>query len=181
MSLHLGSKFGSTRRRSFVDVTAINRRAGPLEFATAETPSRAQAQQEKGAWPFRPVWDLMEDRTLLSTIDWTNTAGGDWDTASNWTVSGEPSVHQIPTSSDVAVIDIAGTTPVTITHSSSTADSVNSLMIISSLTTLDLSKGSISIAAASTLDGSLTVDNAATLSLTGVTLGERVRSRTLVA
>jgi hypothetical protein len=84
---------------------------------------------------FLPGWEAMEDRTLLSTMDWINAVGGDWDVASNWVNSTNPSDQHVPTSSDDAVIDISG---ITVTHSSNTADSVNSLTVSSSDTTLPM-------------------------------------------
>jgi len=49
--------------------------------------------------------------------------------------STNPSDQHVPTSSDDAVIDISG---ITVTHSSNTADSVNSLTVSSSDTTLPM-------------------------------------------
>ena len=37
---------------------------------------------------------------------WTNAAGGDWDTASNWVNSTNPSDQHVPTASDDAVINL---------------------------------------------------------------------------
>ena len=41
---------------------------------------------------FMPGWDLiaLEDRTLLSSVNWTNATGGDWDTGSNWSTGSVP-------------------------------------------------------------------------------------------
>jgi hypothetical protein len=33
--------------------------------------------------PFRPRVEVLEERTMLSTVKWINPASGDWDTASN--------------------------------------------------------------------------------------------------
>jgi hypothetical protein len=101
----------------------------------------------------------MEDRTLLATMLWTNAAGGNWDVASNWVNAANPSDQHVPTSSDNAQINIAD---ITVTHASDASDSVNSVTVASG-TTLSLSNGTLSIAAASTISGNLT--------MTGGTLG----------
>ncbi len=114
------------------------------------------------ARPFRPQTERMEDRTLLATMIWSNSGGGDWDIASNWVNQANSSDHHVPNSSDNAEINISG---VAVTHTSSTSDSVNSLTTMSG-TTLSLSNGTLSIAAASTLSGNLTISGG-TLSGTG--------------
>jgi YD repeat-containing protein len=81
---------------------------------------------------------------MLSTMRWTNPSGGDWDTAGNWVNTSNSSDHHVPTSGDDAQINFSG---ITVTHSSSTNDSIRSL---TSQATLSFSSGSLSIAAAST-------------------------------
>jgi len=98
----------------------------------------------------------MEERTLLATMLWANDASGDWDVASNWVNQANPSDQHVPTSSDNAEISFSG---VTVTHTSSTSDSVNSLTTASG-TTLSLSNGTLSIAAASTISGNLSIAGA---------------------
>jgi len=95
----------------------------------------------------------MEDRTLLATMLWANSANGDWDVASNWVNSTNPSDHHVPTSLDDAQINISG---ITVTHSSNTSATVNSVTTASG-TTLSFSYGTLSIAAASTISGNLTL------------------------
>ncbi len=80
---------------------------------------------------------------------WTNGAGGDWDTASNWVNSANSSDHHVPIASDNVQINISG---ITVTHTTSAFDSVNSLTVASG-TTLSLTGGTLSIAAASTING----------------------------
>ncbi len=106
---------------------------------------------------FRPLLSRLEDRTLLATVTWINPAGGDWDTPSNW------SSDAVPGPSDVVVIDLGG---VTVTHSSSASDAVNSLTIPVSGVTLNLSNGSLALSADSDIAGSLTMSGG-TLSTTG--------------
>ena len=107
-------------------------------------------------WRNRPFLEELEDRLVLS-ITWINPSGGDWDLASNW------DADRVPTATDDAVINMAG---ITVTHSSSANDSVNSLMC---LATLDLSAGSMNLLASSTLS-SLMVTSGASLTLTSSTI-----------
>jgi len=99
----------------------------------------------------------LEDRTLLATVSWTNPAGGDWDTPSNW------STGNVLGPSDDAVIAIPG---ITVTHSDSAADAVNSLTISASDAALNLSNGSLAMAATSSIAGSVTMSGG-TLSTAG--------------
>ncbi len=99
---------------------------------------------------------------LPATDYWINPNGGDWDTPSNW------STGSVPGPSDVVVIDLGY---VTITHSSSTADAVNSLAIPASDVTLNLSNGSLAlsnsnIAVNLTMSGG-TLSTAGTLTVNG--------------
>ena len=75
-----------------------------------------------------PRLELLEDRTLLATMIWTNAAGGDWDVTGDWVNSDNPSDHHVPTSFDGAQISVAD---VPVTHASGSSDSVNSLSIAS--------------------------------------------------
>jgi fibronectin-binding autotransporter adhesin len=72
----------------------------------------------KGPAGCRLFIEMLEDRTVLSTINWNNPAGGDWDVASNWDLG------RLPASGDDVVINIAVTGP--ITHSQNLTDSINS-------------------------------------------------------
>ena len=106
---------------------------------------------------FRPHAELMEDRTLLATMIWTNAAGGDWDTASNWVNAADPSDQHVPTACDDAAIDLPD---ITITHDSPDADAVNCLKITAADTTLDIANGSLALAVNSSIAGNLTIQNA---------------------
>jgi len=108
----------------------------------------------------------MEDRTLLASMLWANAAGGDWDVASNWVDQSNSNDHHVPTASDDALIDQAG---ITVTHSSSTSDSVNSVTVASG-TTLSLSNGTMSIAAGSTISGDLTMSGGTLSPAAGLTV-----------
>jgi len=130
-------------------------------------PRRVRRQVgRKGIRSYRPQWDLFEDRTLLSSIMWTGNGGdNNWDTAANW------SSDALPTASDDVVIDnsFAGTT---ITHSSSSSDSVNSL---NSQAAIDISGGALSISGASTSNdpsGASTINNGLTVASTLTVSGD---------
>ncbi len=99
-------------------------------------PARRTRERRRG----RPRLEILENRLLLSTVDWINSSGGDWDTPSNWSTS------KLPGSGDDVVIDTSG---ITVTHSTGASDSIHSL---TSQATLSISSGSLSIAAASTID-----------------------------
>ncbi len=99
---------------------------------------------------FRFDWERAEERTLLAAMMWANPAGGDWDTASNWVNSANPSDQHVPTAWDDAVIDLPD---ITVTHDSGT-DSVNS---ITSQGPIAINGGTLTIASASTINNSLTV------------------------
>ena len=112
---------------------------------------------------YHPAVSSLEDRTLLSTVTWINPSGGDWDTPSNW------STGTVPGPADDAVIGLSG---VTVTHSTSAADSVNSLTISASDASLEFSNGSLSLSANSSMAGDLmiqggTLSTLATLTVAG--------------
>ena len=90
----------------------------------------------------QPRWNLicLEDRTLLSSVNWINAAGGDWDTPANW------NTDSVPSASDDVWIDLSP--GITIAHSQNDADSVNTLTLASP-DTLSISNGSLSIESAS--------------------------------
>ena len=98
----------------------------------------------------QPRIEFMEPRALLSAVAWTG-AGGDnnWDTAANW------STDSVPGPADDVTIAIAAN----VVHSNSVTDSINSLTSAEPLT---ISGGTLSIAAASSINN--------TLSMTGGTL-----------
>ena len=62
----------------------------------------------------RPSIEGLEDRTLLATMLWNLTTGGDWDVDNNWVNQNNSSDHHIPTSSDTATINL--TSAGTVTH-----------------------------------------------------------------
>jgi len=98
----------------------------------------------------RPLLETLEPRTLLSAVTWTGGAGdNNWDTPANW------STDSVPGSADDVTINIAAD----VVHSNDVTDSIHSLTSTEPLT---ISGGTLSIAAASTINS--------TLSITGGTL-----------
>jgi hypothetical protein len=119
------------------------------DFAPSRLRSLAARRRSKGLSPWI---ECLEDRVVLSTIQWNTTAaptGGAWDTASNW-VGGK-----VPGASDTAVIDLTKTGTVT----TGPSDSVLNLQTTSS-TTVSVSNGTLSLGAAiSTIDGPINVSS----------------------
>ena len=107
-----------------------------------------------------PMIEALENRFVRSTIMWNTTTaptGGDWDTPANW-VGGN-----VPGPSNAVVIDLTGSG--TVTHSTSTADSVLSVTT-NSVTTLSLGAGSLTVGTgSSTLAGPVTIGAAGTLNV----------------
>src|SRR5205807_1986065 len=92
-----------------------------------------------------PRLEPLEDRLLLSTVQWTNSAGGDWDVGANWNAG------HVPGADDEAVIDISG---ITVTHKTSASDSIHSL---TSHAAINLSAGSLSLGSLSSILNTLTM------------------------
>src|SRR5271154_356196 len=88
-----------------------------------------------------------------ATITWTNTAGGNWSVAANW------SPNQVPGSSDDAVITASGTYNVTL----DTSPTVNSLALGGSSGQQTLTTGNNNL----TLNNSSFVNANGNLALTG--------------
>jgi RHS repeat-associated protein len=99
----------------------------------------------------------LEDIVLLSTVNWINPSGGDWDTASNWRDSSGN--NRLPGPGDEAVISVTG--GVAITHAQNITDTVRSLAVSDPFT---LSSGTLDIT------GSLTSSSA--FQLSGGTLSQ---------
>ncbi len=98
----------------------------------------------------RPRFEVMEDRTLLATMLWANSANGDWNVAANWVNQANSSDHHVPTSADDAQINFSG---ISVSYASGSG-SVNSL---TSQANLDLSSGSLSITTTSSISGGFTM------------------------
>ncbi len=136
------------------------REPGSRSHRSRTAPRRAANKTRR---TFRPRPDFLEDRTLLSTVTWTGDAGdNNWDTPANW------SSDAVPTASDDVLIDLAG---VTVFHSSSAADSVNSLTISSSESALDLSNGSLAMGSPSSIAGVFAMSGGTLSMATSLTVG----------
>ena len=107
---------------------------------------------------YRPLLERLEDLTLLATVSWINPAGGDWNNLANWS---DGSTNRLPGASDDVVIDMAGS--LTITHASGST----SVRSIQSQESLNLSGGTLTVTAASTVAGDLTLGNGAILKAVG--------------
>jgi hypothetical protein len=128
------------------------------QFGTIRT-QRTRLSSKRGSRQ-RPAVEVLEQRRLLTTVDWTNSAGGSWDVASNW------SNGSVPGPGDDVVIDVSGATPVVTI--SSTVESVRS---ITAADPLDVTGGGLSVTANSTISGGLTMtDGTLTASGSGVAL-----------
>ncbi len=110
------------------------------QFRTRSAQTRCDRRRpgRKAVLDFQPGWDLvtLEDRTLLSSVQWINTAGGDWDTGSNW------STGSVPGASDTVTIDLSP--GITVTHAQNDADAVLTLNVASA-DTLSISNGSLTL------------------------------------
>ena len=130
---------------------------------------RPRSDRRKGNHLYWPQCLALERRTLLASMQWDVPVSGDWDVASNWVSSTDPSDHHVPTASDDAVINQAG---VTVTHSAG-SDTVQS---VTSSDNLTLTGGTL------TITGNLQISAGSSLSLTGGTLaGATVTSGTSVS
>ena len=128
-------------------------------------PGRRNSRNPKQSQRLRVYLEQLESRQLLATDMWSNSSGGSWDTAAFWS-SGLPT-----STSDVVIGELNPGAAVTI---SSMPESIHSIMASG---TLDISGGSLTVAADSTLSGGLTMTGGTlevsgggvTLTVTGAT------------
>src|SRR5271166_2288772 len=120
---------------------------------------------------FLPRYELMEDRTLLSTVKWVGSnTGGNWDVATNW-LDATTGLNHVPTASDNAVVNLSAAG--TLTLNGSVTDTANSLTTNAN-TSISIGGDSLSLASTSTIGGGLTLTSgtltgAGTLTVTGAT------------
>ena len=114
-------------------------------------------------------WELesLEDRTVLSTMEWIGASGGIWNVATNWVNQTDAADHHVPTASDDALIDTAG---VVVNHSTGT-DAANSVYVQQG--TLNLTGGSLDIATTLQVDGTFNL-GAGTLLNADLTSGSTI-------
>ncbi len=94
-----------------------------------------------------PFWRGSRTRTVLSAVTWSNAAGGDWGVATNW------SDNAVPNASQDVEINIATSSPITI----SSGDVVAAHSLTDTTASLDITGGSLSLAAASSVSQSVTM------------------------
>jgi fibronectin-binding autotransporter adhesin len=70
--------------------------------------SRSASKQSGHPRFWKPLLEVLEDRTLPSTITWINATGGNWDNATNW------STGSLPGADDDVVISTAAAATITI-------------------------------------------------------------------
>jgi hypothetical protein len=126
--------------------------AKPLSHLIPARTARRSAHP-RGRTTARLAVERMEQRTLLSTtpITWASDVSGDWDNPAMWTGG------VVPGPGDDAVIAFSD---ITVTHTSSASDSVNSL---TSQGAIAITGGSLSLASASNVNNALTLSSGATL------------------
>ena len=108
----------------------------------------------RGQW-LRPVLERLEGLILLANVSWVATQSGFWDVAANW------STRSVPGSADDVTINQPGVT-VTIRSGAQAAHSLQSS------DALALTGGSLTLAAASEIDGALALGAGTTLTTGGV-------------
>jgi hypothetical protein len=98
--------------------------------------------------------ETLEDRVLPSTVTWISSSSGSWNTAANW------STGAVPGAGDDVVINQPGSVTVTLAGSTS----IHSLSITGD--TLDVTSGTLSVAANSSNAGAIQVEPGAHVNLT---------------
>jgi hypothetical protein len=93
--------------------------------------------------------EVLEDRTLLSTVTWINSAGGDWDTAANW--KDDQGNNGVPGAADDVVIPPGS---YTVTHASAVTDAATSITNQAAIT---LSDGTLNVSGNVTGTGQFTL------------------------
>ncbi len=148
-------------------------------WLSQKLPSTRSDRALRNRRTFKPTLETLEDRWMLSTIHWTNPAGGNWGVAGNW------DLNRMPSAGDDVVIPTLGS-GISITHSTGT-DTVQSVtsgtnLILSSpgtltaSSTLQVSSGSAltfqggTLANARVVNGSLLVFTNSGGIMSGVTV-----------
>ena len=111
----------------------------------------------------RVVLQPLEERILLSTVQWSNPAGGDWDTLGNW-MGGA-----LPGPGDNVVIN-ALNAGASITHALNNTDAVNS---VTAAAPIRLSGGAVSVAGVFSDSSAITLAGG-TLTNTTIALGTTI-------
>jgi hypothetical protein len=117
----------------------------------------------------RPRLETLEDRTLLSTVTWINSAGGDWDTVTNW--QDDLGNNRLPGPADDVIVPSGA---FTVAHSSAVTDSVKS---IANQAAIVLSGGTLDLSNTLTGNGLFTLSGG-TLTNATVTVGTTITGTT---
>ena len=115
------------------------------KFPIARTRPRNLRSRDRNR--YRPMIELLEDRTLLDAMSWIGPTTGLWETPANW-LDAATSANRVPTSGDD--VTIAANNTVTVDD----VESVNSLQCAGNLL---VSAGSLQVAATSQIGGGLTL------------------------
>jgi hypothetical protein len=113
--------------------------------------------------------EILEDRTLLSTVTWISSASGDWDTAANW--RDDMGNNRLPGAADDVVLPSGS---YTVTHGSAVTDAAAS---ITNQATLVLSGGTLNVSGNVTGTGMFTLSGG-TLGNATVTVGTTITGTT---
>ena len=102
----------------------------------------------------------LEERRLLTSVQWISNSSGNWDVASNW------STNKVPGPGDDVTINVNGATPTI------TIDSGNqSVQSLSASDPLSITGGALEVSANSTIGGTLSMTGGSlTVNGSGVTL-----------
>jgi hypothetical protein len=111
---------------------------------------------------FKPWLQVLEDRTLLSTVNWIG-GSGNWNDPTHW-LDAMTMLNHVPTASDDAVIGLAG---VTVTHGPLLTDSVRSVAVSDPSSLLAVVNGSLSTTSGVTVNGTLSLGSGGTLTFQG--------------
>jgi hypothetical protein len=121
-------------------------------------PRRRGAQERSSPrWAYLNYFEQLEVRCLLSTVFWNVDGSGNWNTPTNW------STGQVPGINDNVVIDRSGGNALLDNRFTITVDSGVSVNSIQSKEAIDITGGSLAVAAASEFDGTFTVENSGSL------------------
>jgi hypothetical protein len=117
----------------------------------------------------RPSLEVLEDRVQPSTVSWINSASGQWSTGTNW------STGAVPGAGDDVVINQSNTVTVTL----AAGTSIHSLSVTGA--TLNVTGGTLAVAADSSNAGSLQVQPGAHVTFAGNYFQSAAGSLTLPA
>ena len=146
------------------------RPATEINYSRESSRGKRRPLTRKPAPPRHLAIETLEDRLVLTTVNWINASGGNWNVAANW------STGHVPGTGDDAVIDSAAALSVFLPSGDN--ESVHSLTTTAN-DTLSITGGSLTVAANSTLGGPLSM-NGGSLTATGAGITVAVNGTTSV-